>query len=141
MADPLRFRDDAAHEEPAVTLEAFLDQPDATAVRLEAGDDARLLAPHLDRIRLIEIAFPRFRDGRGYSAARILREGGYIGELRAQGDVLVDQMLFMRRCGFDSFTPEAPIDPIALDAALKRYPFVYQAAADGAIPVWKLRNG
>ncbi len=141
MADPLRFRDDAAHEEPAVTLDAFLDQPDATAVRLEAGDDARLLAPHLERIRLIEIAFPRFRDGRGYSTARILREAGYTSELRAQGDVLVDQMVFMRRCGFDSFAPEAPIDPAVLDAALKRYAYVYQVAADGAIPVWKLRHG
>src|SRR3546814_13797047 len=82
------------------------DLSNATAVRLEAGDDARRLVPYLDRIALIEIAFPRFRDGRGYSGARILREAGYTGELRAQGDVLVDQILFMRRCGLDSFAPE-----------------------------------
>src|SRR4051812_36905344 len=90
----LRFRDDEAHEEPAVTLDAFLDQNDASAVRLEADDDARLLIPHLERIALVEVSFPRFRDGRGYSSARILREAGYKGELRAEGDVLVDQMLF-----------------------------------------------
>ena len=76
-------------EEPAVTLDAFLDQSNATAVRLEPDDDARALIPHLDRLALIEIAFPKYRDGRGYSSARILREAGYTGELRAQGDVLV----------------------------------------------------
>jgi uncharacterized protein (DUF934 family) len=55
--------------------------------------------------------------------------------------VLVDQIAFMRRCGFDSFAPDAPIDPAALDHALTVYPAVYQAAADAAVPVWKLRHG
>ena len=137
----LRFRDDPAHEEPAVTLDAFLEQPDATAVRIEAGEDAQLLIPHLDRVALVEVDFPRFRDGRGYSTARLLREAGYTGELRAAGDVLVDQMLFMRRCGFDSFAPDAPVDEAVLAAALARYPYVYQHAADDAVPVWKLRHG
>ncbi|MGJ3626316.1 DUF934 domain-containing protein [Sphingomonas sp. MMS24-JH45] len=138
----LRFRDDEAHDEPAVTLDAFLDgQTNAGAVRLEAGDDARALLGHLDRVALIEVSFPSFRDGRGYSAARILREGGYAGELRAAGDVLVDQIPFMRRCGFDSFAPEAGVDQATLDRALKRYDHHYQAAADAAVPVWKLRHG
>ncbi len=128
-------------EQPAVTLDAFLDQSNATAVRLESDEDARLLIPHLDRLALIEIAFPSFRDGRGYSSARILREAGFKGELRAQGDVLVDQLAFMRRCGFDSFAPEKPIDPAVAEAALARYPHVYQRAADGQTPVWKLRHG
>lgn len=141
MGDPLRFRDDEPLEEPAVTLDAFLDQPDATAVRLEAGDDARALIPYLGRLRLVEISFPRFRDGRGYSAARILREAGYAGELRAEGDVLVDQILFMRRCGFDSFAPEKPLDPAVVEASLERYAHVYQTAADDAVPIWKLRHG
>lgn len=141
MGEALRFRDDAAHEEPAVTLEAFLGQSNATAVRLEAGDDARDLIPHLDRIALIEVAFPRFRDGRGYSSARILREAGYTGELRAEGDVLVDQLLFLRRCGFDSFSPEKALNPEDVEATLSRYDFFYQGAADDAIPVWKLRHG
>jgi uncharacterized protein (DUF934 family) len=141
MTDVLRYRDDDAHEEPAVTLEAFLSQDDASAVRIEAGDDARALLPHLPRLQLVEVAFPKFRDGRGYSSARILREAGYVGELRAQGDVLVDQIPFMRRCGFDSFAPEAPVDPAALDRALERYRFDYQPAADAVTPVWKLRHG
>jgi uncharacterized protein (DUF934 family) len=138
----LRFRDDAAHEEPAVTLDAFLDgQSNATAVRIEPGDDARRLIPSLDRIALVEVSFPTFRDGRGYSAARVLREAGYTGELRAAGDVLVDQMPLMRRCGFDSFVPDRPIDADTLRRSLDRYDLHYQKAADGAVPVWKLRHG
>jgi uncharacterized protein (DUF934 family) len=138
----LRFRDDPPHDEPAVTLDAFLaGQSDATAVRLEAGDDARALLPFLERIALIEVSFPSFRDGRGYSAGRILREGGFTGELRAAGDVLVDQLPFMRRCGFDSFAPEAEIDPATLDRALARYGEHYQVAADDTRPVWQRRHG
>jgi uncharacterized protein (DUF934 family) len=137
----LRFRDDEPHEEPAVSIEAFLDQSNATAVRVEAGEDARQLLPYLDRLALVEVDFPRFRDGRGYSSAAILREAGYTGELRASGDVLVDQMLFMRRVGFDSFAPNAPIDAEVLDKALNRYEYFYQSAADQAVPVWKLRHG
>ncbi|MGI4732220.1 MAG: DUF934 domain-containing protein [Janthinobacterium lividum] len=141
-ATPLRFRDDDASDEPTVLLDVFLAGPgNAGAVRLAPGDDARALLPYLGRLRLVEVAFPSFRDGRGYSAARILREGGYTAELRAAGDVLVDQLAFMRRCGFDSFLPDAPIDAEVLERSLARYPIPYQPAADGAVPVWKLRHG
>ncbi|HEU0044413.1 DUF934 domain-containing protein [Sphingomonas sp.] len=138
----LRFRGDIEHQEPAVTLDAFLDgQTNANAVRLEAGDDARALLPHLGQLALVEVSFPTYRDGRGYSSARILREAGYAGELRAAGDVLVDQLPFMRRCGFDSFAPETPIDPAVLERALDRYTEHYQTAADAVVPVWKKRHG
>ena len=139
--NPLRFRDDAQADEPAVSLEAFLQQSNANSVRIEAGDDVRLLIPALDRVRLIEIDFPKFRDGRGFSSARILREAGYAGEIKATGDVLLDLLWFMRRCGFDSFAPDSPIDPAEAETALNRYPYVYQHAADDAVPIWKLRHG
>ena len=141
IPDSLRFRDDEPADEPAVSLDAFLDQPNAVSVRIEGGDDVRRLGPALDRLKLVEIDFPRFRDGRGYSSARILREMGYIGELKAVGDVLVDQLLFMRRCGFDSFDPAQAIDLAVAKRALTEYDFVYQQAADGRAPVWKLRHG
>ncbi len=139
--NPLRFRDDAQADEPAVSLEAFLQQSNANSVRIEAGDDVRLLIPALERVRLIEIDFPKFRDGRGFSSARILREAGYTGEIKATGDVLLDLLGFMRRCGFDSFAPDSPIDPAEAETALNRYPHVYQHAADDAVPIWKLRHG
>lgn len=141
MSETLRFRDDAAADEPAVSLDAFLDQPEADSVRIEAGEDVTQLFPYLDRVRLVEVDFPRFRDGRGFSTARMLREEGYTGEIKATGDVLVDLVWFMRRCGFDSFAPDVPFDPVALEASLARYPYVYQDAVDGAVPIWKLRHG
>ncbi|HRE34019.1 MAG TPA: DUF934 domain-containing protein [Sphingopyxis terrae] len=141
IISPFRKRKDGIPTEPCVTLDAFLSQSNATAVRLEPDEDARALIPHLDRLTLIEIAFPKFRDGRGYSSARILREAGYAGELRAQGDVLVDQIAYMKRCGFDSFAPEKPLNNADVEAALSRWPEHYQDATDAAVPIWKLRHG
>jgi uncharacterized protein (DUF934 family) len=139
--DWLRFRDDAAADEPAVSLDAFLYQTNASSVRIEAGEDVTQLLPHLDRVRLVEVDFPKFRDGRGFSTARILREAGFTGEIKATGDVLVDLLFFMRRCGFDSFAPDKPIDRADAEVALSRYPHVYQHAADDLVPIWKLRHG
>ena len=140
MSDTLRFRDDVAADEPAVSLDAFLDQLEADSVRIEAGEDVTELFPYLDRVRLVEVDFPRFRDGRGFSTARMLREAGYKGEIKATGDVLVDLLFFMRRCGFDSFAPNNPLDPVDVENALSRYPNVYQQAAEGEVPIWKLRH-
>ena len=139
-ADFLRFRDDPAADEPAVSLDAFLEQPNAVSVRIEAGDDPERLIPHLSRVTLVEVDFPKFRDGRGFSTARILREAGYTGEIKATGEVLVDLVWFMRRCGFDSFAPDVAIDPEVLQACVERYPYVYQHAADDAVPIWQLRH-
>jgi uncharacterized protein (DUF934 family) len=140
MVDVLSYRSDSPAQEPAVTVEAFTGQTNATAVRIEPGEDARELLPYLDRLSLVEVNFPVFGDGRGYSAARILREAGYEGELRAVGDVLVDQLPAMRRCGFDSFKPNAPLDDAVVKASLERYADVYQKTIDGRTPVWAKRH-
>ncbi|MGB3739062.1 MAG: DUF934 domain-containing protein [Pontixanthobacter sp.] len=137
----LRFRDDELSAEPAVTVDAFASQTNAVAVRIEPGDDARELLGRIDGIRRVEVNFPAFGDGRGYSAARILREAGYDGELRAVGDVLVDQLSNMRRCGFDAFEPDAPLNADDAEAAFDRWPDVYQPAADGRNPIWNQRHG
>ena len=137
----LRFRTDEPVGDPAITVDNFGEQTNAAAVRIEPGDDARDLLPYLDRLKLVEVNFPAFTDGRGYSAARILREAGYQGELRAVGDVLVDQLFAMRRCGFDSFAPQAPLDPADAEAALSRWADVYQATADGRPAIWAKRHG
>lgn len=136
-----RFRDDEAVDHAAVTVDSFVDQSNAAAVRVEPGDDARNLLPHLSRIRLVEVNFPAFTDGRGYSAARILREAGYEGEMRAVGDVLIDQLAHMRRCGFDSFAPDNSLDEADAKVAFGRWPEVYQKAADPAQPIWAKRHG
>lgn len=140
MVDFLSFRDGDATQEPTVTVESFTGQSNATAVRIEPGEEVRELLPHIDRLSLVEVNFPAYGDGRGYSAARILRESGYTGELRAVGDVLVDQIVAMRRCGFDSFHPDKPLDDAAVDRALNRYADVYQRTIDGRAPVWAKRH-
>ena len=140
MVEFLSFRDGEATQEPAVTVEAFTGQSNATAVRIEPGDDARELLPHLGRLSLVEVNFPAFGDGRGYSSARILREAGYEGELRAVGDVLVDQLAYMRRCGFDAFEPDQQLDKDDVQAAFDRWPEVYQDAADDRTPIWTKRH-
>jgi uncharacterized protein (DUF934 family) len=126
--------------DPIVSFADFATS-NATAVRIEPSDDARVLLPHLDRLTLVEVAFPAFRDGRGYSSARILREAGYTGKLRACGDVLADQVPFMKRCGFDDFAPNAPLDATVVEKLVGIHANVYQGAADNSVPVWKLRHG
>ena len=73
-------------------------------LRLPNDAEPEEIANDLDRLDLIVLIFPKFTDGRAYSQARLLRaRHGYKGELRAAGNVLRDQLLFMRRCGFNSF--------------------------------------
>lgn len=90
--------------------------------------------------RVIAIDFPKWRDGRGYSSARILREMGFAGDIRAIGDLTVDQLIFLKRSGFSSVVAVRAIDPAVAEAALARFPFVYQRATDGAAPAWALRH-
>lgn len=136
----LRYRDDPADTAEALPLAEFRAGDTAGAVRIEPGDEARKLLAHLARLTRVDIAFPVFGDGRGYTSARTLREAGYTGELRAVGDVLVDQIAFMRRCGFDAFLPDAPLNPADVEKALSRWPHVYQHAADRRRPIPSLRH-
>lgn len=135
-----RFRDDEPVSDPAVTVDAFADQTNATAVRVEPGDDARELLPHLDRLRLIEVNFPAWTDGRGYSSARILREAGFSGEIRAVGDVVIDMLGHLKRCGFDAYAPQTALNEADAQAAFARWDDVYQATADGRQPIWAKRH-
>lgn len=140
MGDVLSFRSGAGVTETPVALADFLGASNATAVRIQPGEDVRALLPSLDRIALVEVAFPAFGDGRGYSAARILREAGYAGELRAAGDIGVDQLIAYTRCGFDSFAPDKPLDPALVETTLNRFADVYQKTVDGRQPIWAKRH-
>ncbi|MEO0907764.1 MAG: DUF934 domain-containing protein [Pseudomonadota bacterium] len=135
-----RFRDDEVADHAAVTVDAVHDQNNATAVRIEPGDDARALVPLLDRLALVEVNFPSFGDGRGYSSARILREAGYAGELRAVGDVGIDQLSHMRRCGFDAFAPDTPLDEADAARAFATWDNVYQRTIDARPTIAQLRH-
>jgi len=98
------------------------------------------LAPHLDRLALVTLEFPSFKDGRGYSQARVLREQyGFQGELRAIGNVLRDQFLFLLRAGFDSFEVVKDSDAAAFADSVSRYSVFYQPAGDRRIPALRAR--
>lgn len=88
---------------------------------------------HLEDFDLVAIDFPAFKDGRGYTYARLLRERyGFKGEVRAVGNVLRDQLYYMARCGFDAFELEQGRDLEQALAAFNDFSVNYQPAADGA---------
>lgn len=98
------------------------------------------LVPHLGRLAAVALVFPTFRDGRAYTQARLLRERhGFRGELRATGQVLRDQFVFMLRAGFDAFDVKKPSDAEAFASVAKRYSVFYQPAGDGRVPAFRRR--
>jgi uncharacterized protein (DUF934 family) len=100
---------------PEAEVVALADLTDQTAVDLANTDDPAALAGHLDRLRLIRVAFPAFNDGRAFTVARRLREMGYRGQLLAKGPVIADQYAMLRRVGFDG--AEIPDDLAARQPA------------------------
>jgi uncharacterized protein (DUF934 family) len=110
-------------------------------VRLKSDEAAEALAYDLPRIAVVALEFPRFRDGRPYSNARVLRERyGFEGEIRAVGDVLREQAQFMLRCGFDAFEPADGSGAQQWQAATQRFRHIYQRAADGRSPAFVERE-
>ena len=92
------------------------------------------LVPYLGRLAAVALVFPSFRDGRAYSQARLLRERhGFEGELRATGQVLRDQFVFMLRAGFDTFEVKKVSDAEAFALTAKRYSVFYQPTGDGRV--------
>ena len=124
-----------------VSAARFLESPEALFARLGKvaviwpnNRDIDDLLPHLDRLGAVALVFPTFRDGRAYSQARLLRERYlYRGELRATGQVLRDQFVFMLRAGFDAFEVKKEADAEAFAQTVQRYSVFYQPTADGRV--------
>jgi len=110
-------------------------------VRLEPSDDPASVADRLDRVARIEVSFPKFGDGRGYSIARLLRERyGYKGELRAVGHITRDHLFFMESCGFDAFELREGEDPHEALAAFDDFSESYQASVKRPLPLFRRRQ-
>lgn len=110
------------------------------AVCLNGEDKLEDIVKELDQFDLIALDFPAFKDGRCYTHARLLRDRyGYKGDLRAVGDVLRDQLFYMKRCGFSSFFVRSDKDIQDALNAFRDFSVKYQTAADGALPVYRLR--
>ena len=108
---------------------------------IDATQQREVIANDLDHVAVIALEFAVFKDGRAYSYARLLRERwGFTGELRAVGDVLLEQLHFMQRVGFDAFELKSG-DPIAeWQTATAEFTTWYQATGDGRIPARALRH-
>jgi uncharacterized protein (DUF934 family) len=107
-------------------------------VRLASDVDPADVGTDLDGLALVEVALPKFSDGRVYSLARLLRERyAFAGDLRAVGDVLRDQLFFLARCGFSSFELAPGRDPADALLAFEEFSATYQPAADHAQPLWR----
>ncbi len=99
---------------------------------VDGDSEPETLLPILDRVGLIAVRLPAFTDGRAYSLARLLRDRyRFDGDLRAFGDVLVDQLFYLHRCGFSSFELRGDQDRQRALAALETFRYVYQGASDG----------
>jgi uncharacterized protein (DUF934 family) len=117
--------------------DALLSSGRRVGVRLQPSEQVEDLAYDLAGLAVVQLAFAKFRDGRPYSSAVVLRERlKYQGEIRAVGDVLREQAMQMVRCGFDAFEPADGSTPEQWLAAAHRYRHVYQRAADERQPIY-----
>ncbi|GBR44137.1 DUF934 domain-containing protein [Neokomagataea thailandica] len=118
---------EAGHYAEPVTLADLVEQGEARSVVLESGDEVAALKPYLNRLELVVLRFPIFRDGRGFTQARELREYLHFGgEIRVEGHVLPDQADFLKRCGVDSVVLPEGSDVRPWERQLKRYSVSFQ---------------
>ena len=115
--------------------------PDGREVlRLEPHDDPASVADRLDRVARVEVNFPKFSDGRGFSIARLLRERyGYKGELRAVGEVVRDHLYNMESAGFDAFLLRDGEDAAEALGGFADFSEAYQASATRPVPLFRRR--
>ena len=119
--------------------EHFEDRDDI-GVWLDSHEEPEILAGVVNELPVIAVNFPKFSDGRGYSIARLLRERlSYRNELRAVSDVLLDQLQFMKRCGFDTYVLRADKDINKAARCLNFFTQGYQAATDTDEPLFRRR--
>ena len=122
--------------------EALLARNTPIGVKLQSHENPELLGDDVNRLSLVALEFPKFRDGRAFSWARLLRTRlGFTGEIRAVGDFLYDQMNYQHRVGFDAW--EVP-DSFTLEdfrRALTEMTNVYQPSTYGKKTIRELRAG
>jgi len=121
---------------------ALLDRGTPIGILLKSDQSPEGIAGDLESLALVALEFPQFRDGRAYSYARMLRERfGFDGEIRAVGDVLMEQLHFMLRTGFDAFELTGE-DPVAsFETAKADFTVWYQPTGDGRATAIQRRHG
>jgi uncharacterized protein (DUF934 family) len=119
---------------------ALLTTGKAFGVWLDSEETIDTISGDLALLPLIALNFPTFMDGRSYSKAGILRQQlKYDGEIRAIGDVLRDQLFYMKRCGFSSFDLKDSVKLEDAQKALKDFTTNYQATVEEPVPLFRRR--
>ena len=114
--------------------------PECEVLRLEPTDDPAAVADRLAAVARVEVNFPNFGDGRGFSLARLLRERyAYKGELRAVGHITRDHLFFMESVGFDAFELREGEDAAEAIAAFGDFSESYQATVTRPLPLFRRR--
>ena len=109
-------------------------------MRLQASESPELLGADVSRLSLVVLEFPKFRDGRAFSWARMLRTRlGFMGEIRAVGDFLYDQINYQHRVGFDAWEVPDDFTVEQFQHALTEMTNVYQPSTDGKKTIRELR--
>lgn len=109
-----------------ITQDTHANDAAATSA-LQLANDADIQGLSIEGVHRIDLNFPKFTDGRAFSQALLLRRRlGFKGEIRATGDVLVDQLVQMQRSGFDSAVLRADQDPAVAQRQFDRYKDFYQ---------------
>ena len=120
--------------------EALLARNTPIGIRLQSSENPQLLGADVNRFALIALEFPKFRDGRAFSWARMLRTRlGYAGEIRAVGDFLYDQVNYQHRVGFDAWEVPDHFTIEMFNRALSEMTNVYQPSTDGKKTIRELR--
>lgn len=123
-----KYQDELSHHQGAV------------GVWFDGNEEIEAFAETIVNLPLIAINFPKFVDGRGFSAARLLRERyGFVGELRAVGQIIRDQLFLLQRCGFNAFQFDDNIDLDQAVESLTDFSDSYQVAVDQSQPLFKRR--
>ena len=116
--------------------------PEGEVIRLEPTDDPAAVAARLPKVSRVEVNFPKFGDGRGFSIARLLRDRyGYKGELRAVGQVARDHLHYMEQCGFDAFLLREGEDVEEALGAFDDFSEHYQGTVAQPVPLFRRRIG
>jgi uncharacterized protein (DUF934 family) len=147
LRDAASLADVPAGTPVIVPLPLWQAEHDALAARGDVGvwlkpnEDPDALAGDIAHLPLIAVDFPKFVDGRGYSSARLLRDKyRFGGELRAIGDVLRDQLYYLRQCGFDAFAVRSDRNAVDAIVAFDDFTDNYQSTVARPVPLFRRRR-
>ena len=121
--------------------EKLIRRRDPVGVQIKSHEHPEIIADDLESLDVVALEFPKFTDGRAYSYARLLRDRyGFAGELRAVGDVLLEQIHYMERVGFNSMEIDSDQPLTDFETARAEFTVWYQPSADARKPAAELRQ-